>query len=128
MDSRDGAQWLANRASTGEGKKFLNPSNTPWGQILHKPLLDAVDWAVKQGVTRKEKVAILRAVRPLLIGRRLQPPNGLGARVHAVGGRSKANGPLLGFIGVPAAHQRVAHEVRTVAQGCRQRPAGDTGA
>jgi dipeptidyl aminopeptidase/acylaminoacyl peptidase len=62
-------QWLANRgyavlsvnfrASTGFGKKFLNAGNKQWGLAMHNDLLDAVDWAVKQGVTTKDKVAIM---------------------------------------------------------------------
>ncbi|WP_374438366.1 alpha/beta fold hydrolase [Inhella sp.] len=62
-------QWLANRgyavlsvnfrASTGFGKKFLNAGNKQWGLAMHDDLLDAVDWAVKQGVTSKDKVAIM---------------------------------------------------------------------
>jgi len=62
-------QWLANRgyavlsvnfrASTGFGKKFLNAGNMQWGLAMHNDLLDAVDWAVKQGVTTKDKVAIM---------------------------------------------------------------------
>ena len=62
-------QWLANRgyavlsvnfrASTGFGKKFLNAGNMQWGLSMHNDLLDAVDWAVKQGVTSADKVAIM---------------------------------------------------------------------
>jgi dipeptidyl aminopeptidase/acylaminoacyl peptidase len=62
-------QWLANRgyavlsvnyrASTGFGKKFLNAGNLEWGKKMHDDLLDAVDWAVKSGVTSKDKVAIM---------------------------------------------------------------------
>lgn len=62
-------QWLANRgyavlavnfrASTGFGKKFLNAGNMQWGLSMHDDLIDAVDWAVKQGVTTADKVAIM---------------------------------------------------------------------
>ena len=62
-------QWLANRgyavlsvnfrASTGFGKKFLNAGNKQWGLSMHNDLLDAVDWAVKQGITSADKVAIM---------------------------------------------------------------------
>ncbi|QNE32053.1 S9 family peptidase [Sphingomonas sp. NBWT7] len=62
-------QWLANRgyavlsvnfrASTGFGKKFLAAGNMEWGRKMHDDLLDAVDWAVKRGVTTKDKVAIM---------------------------------------------------------------------
>ena len=62
-------QWLANRgyavlsanfrASTGFGKKFLNAGNLQWGTRMHDDLLDAADWAVRQGVTSNDKVAIM---------------------------------------------------------------------
>lgn len=62
-------QWLANRgyavlsvnfrASTGFGKKFLNAGNMQWGLAMHDDLIDAVNWAVKQGVTSADKVAIM---------------------------------------------------------------------
>jgi dipeptidyl aminopeptidase/acylaminoacyl peptidase len=62
-------QWLANRgyavlsvnfrASRGFGKKFLSAGNLQWGLAMHNDLLDAVEWAVKQGVTTTEKVAIM---------------------------------------------------------------------
>jgi dipeptidyl aminopeptidase/acylaminoacyl peptidase len=73
--SRDGYgfngshQWLANRgyavlsvnfrASTGFGKQFLAAGNRQWGLKMHDDLLDAVDWAVKRGVTTPDKVAIM---------------------------------------------------------------------
>ncbi|MEO6325116.1 MAG: alpha/beta fold hydrolase [Thermoanaerobaculia bacterium] len=63
------AQWLANRgyavlqvnfrASTGYGKKFLNAGNKQWGLKMHDDLLDAVDWAVKQGYADPKRVAIM---------------------------------------------------------------------
>lgn len=62
-------QWLANRgyavlstnfrASSGFGKKFINAGNLEWGAKMHDDLLDAVDWAVKGGVTTQDKVAIM---------------------------------------------------------------------
>jgi dipeptidyl aminopeptidase/acylaminoacyl peptidase len=62
-------QWLANRgyavmsvnfrASTGFGKKFLAAGNGAWGREMHNDLLDAVDWAVKNGITTDDKVAIM---------------------------------------------------------------------
>jgi dipeptidyl aminopeptidase/acylaminoacyl peptidase len=61
-------QWLANRGyavlavnyrgSTGFGKGFINASNKEWAGKMHNDLLDAVDWAVKQKITTKDKVAI----------------------------------------------------------------------
>ena len=62
-------QWLANRgyavlstnfrASTGFGKKFISAGDLQWGRKMHDDLLDAVDWAVKSGVTSADKVAIM---------------------------------------------------------------------
>jgi dipeptidyl aminopeptidase/acylaminoacyl peptidase len=62
-------QWLANRgyavlstnfrASTGFGKEFLAAGNLEWGRKMHDDLLDAVDWAVANGVTTLDKVAIM---------------------------------------------------------------------
>lgn len=62
-------QWLANRgyavmstnfrASTGFGKAFLSAGNGEWGRKMHDDLLDAVDWAVKNGITSDDKVAIM---------------------------------------------------------------------
>jgi dipeptidyl aminopeptidase/acylaminoacyl peptidase len=63
------AQWFANRgyavlqtnyrASTGYGKKFLNAGNRQWGLKMHDDLIDAVDWAIKQGIADPTKVAIM---------------------------------------------------------------------
>lgn len=63
------AQWLANRgyavlqpnfrSSTGFGKSFISAGNLEWGRKMHDDLLDAVDWAVKNGVTSPDKVAIM---------------------------------------------------------------------
>lgn len=62
-------QWLANRGyavlsvnfrgSTGFGKAFIKAGDLQWGRKMHDDLLDAVDWAVQQGVTTKDKVAIM---------------------------------------------------------------------
>ena len=73
--SRDGYgynslhQWLANRGyavmsvnfrgSTGFGKKFISAGDMQWGRKMHDDLLDAVDWAVAEGVTTRDKVAIM---------------------------------------------------------------------
>ena len=63
------AQWLANRgyavlspnfrASTGFGKKFISAGDQQWGLKMQDDLNDAVDWAVAQGVTSADKVAIM---------------------------------------------------------------------
>jgi dipeptidyl aminopeptidase/acylaminoacyl peptidase len=63
------AQWLANRgyavlqpnfrASTGYGKQYLNAGDRQWAGTMHTDLLDAKDWAVKQGVADPAKVCIM---------------------------------------------------------------------
>ncbi len=62
-------QFLANRGyavlqtnfrgSTGFGKAFTNAGNGAWGREMHDDLLDAVDWAVKQGIADPKRVAIM---------------------------------------------------------------------
>ncbi len=62
------AQWLANRGyaclqvnyrgSTGYGKEFLSAGDREWGGKMHDDLVDAVQWAIKQGITDPQKVAI----------------------------------------------------------------------
>ncbi|MGY1426138.1 S9 family peptidase [Lysobacter sp. A289] len=62
-------QWLANRGyatlavnfrgSTGFGKEFTNAGNGEWAGKMHDDLLDAVAWAVDQGITTADQVAIM---------------------------------------------------------------------
>ncbi len=62
------AQWYANRGyavlqvnfrgSTGFGKSFTNAGDLEWGEAMHDDLIDAVDWAVAEGVTSEDTVAI----------------------------------------------------------------------
>ncbi|PPU17799.1 S9 family peptidase [Xanthomonas arboricola] len=62
-------QWFANRGyavlavnyrgSTGFGKAFTNAGNGEWAGKMHDDLLDAVQWAVTQGVTTPDNVAIM---------------------------------------------------------------------
>ena len=62
------AQWLANRGyavlqvnfrgSTGFGKSFTNAGDLEWGEAMHDDLIDAVEWAVAEGVTEADTVAI----------------------------------------------------------------------
>lgn len=47
------------RGSTGFGKTFVNAGNFEWAGRMHDDLLDAVDWAVAQGVARRDQVAIM---------------------------------------------------------------------
>jgi dipeptidyl aminopeptidase/acylaminoacyl peptidase len=62
-------QWLANRgyavlsvnfrASTGLGKAFLNAGDLQWGRKMHDDLIDAVEWAVAQGIADRRRIAIM---------------------------------------------------------------------
>ena len=62
-------QWLANRGyavlgvnfrgSTGFGKQFISAADLEWGKAMHDDLIDAVEWAVENGVTSAGKVAIM---------------------------------------------------------------------
>jgi dipeptidyl aminopeptidase/acylaminoacyl peptidase len=61
-------QWLANRGyavlsvnyrgSTGLGKAFTNAGDGEWGAKMEDDLLDAEKWAVDQGITRADSVAV----------------------------------------------------------------------
>ncbi len=61
-------QWMANRGyavlsvnyrgSTGMGKDFTNAANMEWAEKMHDDLIDAVNWAVAEGIADPEKVAI----------------------------------------------------------------------
>jgi dipeptidyl aminopeptidase/acylaminoacyl peptidase len=62
------AQWLANRGyavlsvnyrgSTGFGKKFLHAGDREWAAKMHDDLIDAVNWAVQEGIADPKRVAI----------------------------------------------------------------------
>src|SRR5262249_13918506 len=62
------AQWFANRGyavmevnyrgSTGFGKKFLHAGDRQWAAKMHDDLIDAVNWAVKQGYADPKRIAI----------------------------------------------------------------------
>lgn len=47
------------RGSTGFGKGFINAGNREWGGKMHDDLLDAVQWAIDQGIADPARVAIL---------------------------------------------------------------------
>ena len=59
-------QWLANRGyavlsvnyrgSTGFGKAFVKAADREWGGRMHDDLIDAVDWAVGQGIADPKRV------------------------------------------------------------------------
>lgn len=62
-------QWLSNRGyavlsvnfrgSTGFGKDFINASNYEWAGKMHDDLIDAVDWAVEEGIADEDQIAIM---------------------------------------------------------------------
>jgi len=62
-------QWLASRGyavlsvnfrgSTGFGKAFVNAGDKEWAGKMHDDLLDSVEWAVKEGIADRQKVAIM---------------------------------------------------------------------
>ena len=62
-------QWLANRGyavlsvnfrgSTGFGKRFISAGDLEWGARMHDDLVDAVEWAVREGIADKDRVAIM---------------------------------------------------------------------
>lgn len=62
-------QWLANRGyavmsvnfrgSTGFGKSFISAGDLEWGRKMHDDLIDATRWAVENGVTRSDTIAIM---------------------------------------------------------------------
>ena len=59
-------QWLANRGyavlsvnyrgSTGYGKAFVKAADREWGGRMHDDLIDAVDWAVGQGIADPKRI------------------------------------------------------------------------
>lgn len=62
-------QWLANRGyavlsvnyrgSTGFGKDFVNAAVNEFAGKMHDDLIDAVSWAVEQGIAKSDQVAIM---------------------------------------------------------------------
>ncbi|HUY32405.1 MAG TPA: alpha/beta fold hydrolase [Pirellulales bacterium] len=47
------------RGSTGLGKEFTNAGNKEWAGKMHDDLVDAVEWAVKEGIADRARVAIM---------------------------------------------------------------------
>jgi dipeptidyl aminopeptidase/acylaminoacyl peptidase len=64
-------QWLANRnyavlqvnyrGSTGFGKAFTNAGDREWAGKMHDDLIDAVNWAIAEGVADPKRIAIYGA-------------------------------------------------------------------
>jgi dipeptidyl aminopeptidase/acylaminoacyl peptidase len=64
-------QWLANRGyavlsvnyrgSTGFGKAFVTAADHQWGGRMHDDLIDAVDWAIAQGIADPKRVGFFGA-------------------------------------------------------------------
>lgn len=62
-------QWMANRgyavlcvnfrASTGFGKAFVNAGNLEWGGKIMEDQVDAVQWAIAQGLADPQRIAVL---------------------------------------------------------------------
>lgn len=62
-------QWLANRGyavlsvnyrgSTGFGKAFVNAADRQWSGTMHDDLVDAVRWAVAEGIADPARVAVV---------------------------------------------------------------------
>ncbi|MEO0056582.1 MAG: hypothetical protein RIT17_9, partial [Pseudomonadota bacterium] len=47
------------RGSTGFGNAFLNAGNKQWGLAMHDDLIDAVEWAVAEGIAQADRIAIM---------------------------------------------------------------------
>jgi acylaminoacyl-peptidase len=62
-------QWYANRgyatlsvnyrASTGFGKAFIKAGNKEHAGKIHDDLIDAVEWAIDEGIAQRDKIAII---------------------------------------------------------------------
>ena len=62
-------QWLSNRGyivlsvnyrgSTGFGKNFINAGNGEWAAKMHDDLIDSVNWAIKEKLADRNKIAIM---------------------------------------------------------------------
>lgn len=62
-------QWLANRGyavlsvnyrgSTGFGKNFINIADGQFSRTMHDDLIDAVEWAIQEGIADRQKIAIM---------------------------------------------------------------------
>lgn len=62
-------QWLANRGyavlsvnyrtSTGFGKAFMIAGDKEHAGKIHDDLIDAVEWAIHEGIAKRERIAIM---------------------------------------------------------------------
>jgi dipeptidyl aminopeptidase/acylaminoacyl peptidase len=62
-------QWLSDRGyavlsinyrgSTGFGKDFINAGNGQWSRKMHDDLIDGANWAISQGITSQDNIAIM---------------------------------------------------------------------
>lgn len=46
------------RGSTGYGRRYLHAGDRQWGLSMHDDLIDAVNWAVAEGIADRDRVAI----------------------------------------------------------------------
>ena len=47
------------RGSTGFGKNFINAGDMEWGGKMHDDLIDAVQWAIAEGIADPQRIAIM---------------------------------------------------------------------
>ena len=47
------------RGSTGFGKSFINAGDFEWGGKMHDDLIDAVKWAIDEGIADPDRIAIM---------------------------------------------------------------------
>ena len=75
------------RGSSGFGKAFLNAGNREWAGKMHDDLIDAVRWAVREGIADARRVGIYGASYggyAALVGAALTPEV-LASAVNVVG-------------------------------------------
>ncbi len=54
-----GVFYVNYRGSAGFGKAFMNAQRMEWGGRMHDDLIDQVEWAIAEGITTRDRVAIL---------------------------------------------------------------------
>ena len=143
------------RGSTGFGKAFINAGDLQWGRKMHDDLLDAVDWAVKEGIADASRVAIMGGsyggyatlaglafhARGVLLRRRHRRPSNLETLLATIppywaaffenlarrGRRSTHRGGTQACSGALAALRRRQHQQAAADRPGRQRPARQAG-